>query len=181
MPDNAIQRGERLLGLAGGLVGARELVQHLVVARVVRIGFEQRRVQLDGLAALQVDRGDLFLHALDFAGIEVEVAQAAHGFGAQLRIGLLQLEEAAIVFHRLAGVGIELGVLFDRHGLLAQVLDGALVGVLGIRSHGGVASPCCQQHAQGNDAQGHHGFGSLGGTGTNGSGWLGAVAPVPCC
>ncbi len=34
--DDAIQRGERLLGLAGGLVGARELVQHLVVARVVR-------------------------------------------------------------------------------------------------------------------------------------------------
>ena len=58
---DAIERGERLLGLAGGLVGARQLVQHLVVARVVGVGLEQRRVELDGLGALQVDRRDLVL------------------------------------------------------------------------------------------------------------------------
>ncbi len=48
----------RLLGLARGFVSARELVEHLIVARVLRVGLQQRRIELDRLGALQVDGVD---------------------------------------------------------------------------------------------------------------------------
>jgi hypothetical protein len=100
-----IQCAERLPGLAGGLIGARQLIEHLVVARIVGVCLEQRRVELDRLAPLQVHRGDFLFQPLHLAGVEVEVAETAQRLGAQLRIGILQLEKMPVVLHRAGGVG----------------------------------------------------------------------------
>src|SRR5205823_7580985 len=40
-----VERAERLGGLAGGLVGACQLIEHLVVARIVGVRLEQRRIE----------------------------------------------------------------------------------------------------------------------------------------
>ncbi len=133
---DAVQSGERLVGLPGGLVGARQLVEHLVVARIVGIGLQQRRVQADGLGPLHVDRGDLLLQALELAGIEVQVAQAPHGLGAQLRVGVLQLEEAPVVLHRLGGVGIGRGVPVHLDLPLRELADRLRCGLC-VRRRGG--------------------------------------------
>lgn len=119
-----VERGERLAGLSGGLVGARELVEHLVVARVVRVGLEQRRIERDRLGARKIDRRHLVLHALELAGFEIEVPEATQRFGAQQRIRVLQLEEAAVILHRPRRArGHWRGLLYlDR--TRAQVLDG---------------------------------------------------------
>ncbi len=167
---HAIERGERLLRLARRLVRARQLVEHLVVARIVRVGLQQRRIELDGFAALDVDGGDLGRHAIDLAGLEVQVAEAAHGFGAQLGVGFLQLEEALVVLHRLGGSRGHLGVLLDFDLLGFQVADGLRAFLVGCDD--GLGQGQCDG---GSDdvafAGAHHGLGSCGA--------LARVAPVP--
>ncbi len=114
--DHIVQRGQRLVGLARGLVGARKLVEHLVVARVVGIALEQAGVELDGFGALRVDGAGFAGHAIALAGFHVQIAQAAQRFGAQLRIGLLQFEEALVVLHRARLRCLDLLVGLDHHG-----------------------------------------------------------------
>ena len=112
---DVVERRQRLFGLARGLVGARQLVEHLVVARVVGITLEQAGVQLDGLGALRVDHRRLACHAIALTRFHVEVGEAAQRFGAQLRIGLLQLEEAPVVFHGALARGLDLLVGLHHH------------------------------------------------------------------
>src|SRR5262249_478439 len=88
-------------------------------------------VEPDRLGALNIDRIDLLLHALELAGIEIEVAESAHRLGTQLRIGVLQLEEVPVVVHGLGRVRIQLGVLLDLYRPRLEILDGACV--LGVR------------------------------------------------
>jgi hypothetical protein len=123
-PHDLIERGERLLGLPGRFIGARELVEDLVVARIIRVRLEQRGVERDRLGSGQIDRRHLILHALEFACFEVQVAETTQRFGAQLRIGVLQLEEATVVLHRPRRArGHGCGLLhLDR--ARAQILDG---------------------------------------------------------
>ena len=121
-----IQCAERLPGLAGGLIGARQLIEHLVVARIVGECLEQRRVQLDRLGPLQVHRGDFLFQPLHLAGVEVEVPESAQGFGAQLRIGILQLEKAAIVLHRPGNVGAHHRIAVHLDLARGEVPDGGL-------------------------------------------------------
>ena len=119
-----IERGQRLLGLARGFVGARELVEHLVVARIVGIALEQAGVQLDGFRALQVDGGRFARHALALARLHVEVAQATQCFGAQLRIGLLQFKEAPVVVHGARGARFHFLIGLNHDRTRGQLADG---------------------------------------------------------
>ena len=62
-----VERRQRLVALPGSLVGTRQLVEHLVVARIGGIGLQQRRIKLDRLRAGQVELRHLVRHALEFA------------------------------------------------------------------------------------------------------------------
>jgi len=123
-----IQCAERLPGLAGGLIGARQLIEHLVVTRIVGVSLKQRRVELDRLGPLQVHRGDFLFQPLHLAGVEVEVAETAQGLGAQLRIGILQLEKVPIVFHRPGGVSAHHRVAVHVDLARGEIPDGGLAG-----------------------------------------------------
>ena len=125
--DDRVECRQRLRGLARGLVAARELVEHLVVALVVGIGLEQRRIQADRLGARDVDLRHLGAHALELAGFQAQVAQTPQRLGAQLRIGVLQLQELAVILHRLAGAARHLRVPAHLDLLAAEIADGRSV------------------------------------------------------
>src|SRR5689334_9781298 len=71
---DAVERRKRRVGLAGGLVGTRELVEHLIIAGVVRISLEERRVEVYRLGSLQIYRGDLLFEPLHLSGVEIQIA-----------------------------------------------------------------------------------------------------------
>jgi hypothetical protein len=94
-----VETRQRAIEVAFRLVGARQLVQHGVGARIVRLLREQARVQLDGAARLRRARTrDRCLGALGVAGLELEVAEAAQRLGAQRRVAAGQVEEATVQF-----------------------------------------------------------------------------------
>ena len=157
--------------MPGRLVGARELIQHLIVARVVRVRLEQSRIQFDGFAALQVDRGDFLLHALELAGVEVEIPETAQRFRAQLRVGLSQVEEAPIVLHRLGGARVDLRVLAHFDPARGQILDrGRTVGLRGVRAPQRCSRQTGRQHERARRRHPpSHGLGS------------GKLESGPCC
>ena len=176
---DAIEGSERGIRLAGGLVGARQLVEHLVVARIVGVGLEQRAVEADGFRALQIDGGHLLLEALHLAGIEVQVAQSPQRLGAQPGIGVLHLEEVAVILHgaRAARARGRIGMHLDLAP--AEIADGAArwCTIRG-RALGGHAQR--QQRAQrqrrggreqrGAQSRGAHRGGSAGGGDASGGG-----------
>ncbi|MBV6417675.1 MAG: hypothetical protein CMLOHMNK_02421 [Steroidobacteraceae bacterium] len=118
-----VERGERLLGLAGRFVGARELVEHLVVARVVRVGLEQGRIQRNRFRTGEIDRRDLVLHAFEFTGLEVQVAEPAQRLRPQRRVGILQFEESPVVLHCARRTRRHGGALLHVDRPRTQVLD----------------------------------------------------------
>ena len=101
----AVQLGERVhrLGaLAGVLVGARQLIEHAVVVRVVRALREQLPVEADGvrqqLVALRTAAAAGVVH------LHLQVGHAAQGLGTHRLVGR-EFEDLAVVLQRLLGVG----------------------------------------------------------------------------
>ncbi len=154
--DQLIERGERLIGLARRLVGTRHLVQHLVVARVVRIRLEQQRIQPDRLDTHEVDVRQILVQVVELIALLVQITQAAHGLGTQVGISALQFQEPFVILHRLGGVGSRRGVLLHRYGGLAdQVADGRRRSLCRICRGGAAAEPVQQpQPATDTDAPG---------------------------
>ena len=137
---------ERELGLGIELVRPRQLVEHCIVALVLRIGLEQRRVQADRVRGAQaLVRHEFAFDALRFRTLEVQVAQPAQRLGAQRRIAGVQIQEAAVAVHGLFGVDALRGRGTDIHLLPFEVLDGGRV--LGLREGRG-AAPARRDHGR---------------------------------
>ena len=93
--NQGIEIPERLVRLAQGLPASRELVEHDVGARVIRLLLEQAGVDIDRLACLGLAhaRG---LAARAVPRLDLQVAEPAHRLGAKGRITALEFEEAAV-------------------------------------------------------------------------------------
>ena len=77
-----IQGRQCLLGLRIELVGARQLVQYRVGSLKLWIRLQQGGVQVDGFRGAQtLVANELALDALGFGALEIQIAQAAQGFG----------------------------------------------------------------------------------------------------
>jgi hypothetical protein len=97
--DEFIQRRECLVVLLVGLVGAGQLVEHRIVALVVRIGREQLRVEQDRVGGVERRTlREVLLDAIDLAGLELQVAEPAHCLGTQCGIAFGEVEERRVVF-----------------------------------------------------------------------------------
>ena len=73
---DTIERRQRQRILPGGVIGPSQLIEHLVVAGIVRVGLEQHGVQSDRLGTLGVKLRYFARHALNLAGLDVQVAEA---------------------------------------------------------------------------------------------------------
>ena len=93
--DQAIQVTERLLRLAERFPAARELVEHDVGTRIVGFLLEEPRVDVDRLAGLGLALPGL-LAARGVPGLELQVAESAHGLGTELGVTAFEFEEIAI-------------------------------------------------------------------------------------
>ena len=119
-----IQGVERPVGLRVQFVGARQLVQHRIVALVFWIGLEQRRVQMDGFGGTQSLVGREFtFNAFGFPAFEIQVAQAAQRFGTQRGIPRIQIEKPLVALHRLGRIDILRRVGADIDLLVVEILD----------------------------------------------------------
>ena len=128
----AIERLQRRLELAVLLVGTRQLVQHAVVARVLRIGLQVFLVARDGgLVVGAVRRG--VGHALVVGAVHLEVAQAPHRLRA-LRRFRRDLEELAIGGDRLLLAGLDAGILVQLDLAAGERPEGGLVVVRACRA-----------------------------------------------
>ena len=159
--DDAIEGGEGQVVLARGFIGARQLVEHPVVTCVVGIGLEQRAVEPDGLDALHVELRHLARHALEFAGLQVQIAQPPQRLGAQPAVGILEVEKVAVALHRpgRAAADGRVDVHFDI--ALAQIAYGRR----GLRLRRGLGVLPCQDRrarASGQDGGQHQRHGEPG-------------------
>ena len=123
--DQLIQRGQRLVGLGIEFVGPRQLVEHGIVALVLRVRREQRRIEMDGLGGPQpLVRDEFALDALGFGALQIQIAEPAQRLGPQRRIARVQVEESAVAVHGLAGVHPARGRRIDLDLLRFEILDG---------------------------------------------------------
>ena len=126
-----VERLERGLELAALLLSTGELVEHAIVARVLRVGAKELLVARDG--RLVVGRGGI--GAGDAAGVgdvHLQVAEPSHRLGALWRVPGLRrgVEKAAIGRDGLGFVGRDAAVLVHRHGARPQAgqRGGVVVG-----------------------------------------------------
>ncbi len=131
--NQPVESRERLVRLRVELVGARELIQHGVVALVIGIGFEQGGIKMNGLRRPQaLVRRQLVLDALGLGAFQVQIAQSAHRLLAKRRITGVQVEEAFVAVHGLGVVHALGGVGTDVDLLAVEILDGLRL-LLGVR------------------------------------------------
>src|SRR5690606_12249687 len=129
-----VEHVERAFGAAIGLVGARQLIHHRIVALVVRIGAQQSFVQLDGFLHLETAERLVTCGTRAFIDLQLQVAESAHRLCTQARIVRLHLEKTAVLLDRLLrlhvcrriGCHLDLAILevLDRSG--APLLLGRL-------------------------------------------------------
>ena len=121
--DQPVERLQRRVQVAALLVGAGQLVEHAVVAGVVRVGLEEvvvagdRRLVVGRLAA-----GG----ALVVGQVHLEVADPAHRLGA-LRRPRRDLEELAVGVDRLRLGGHDRAIALHRHLAAGERLQRRLV------------------------------------------------------
>ena len=101
--DELVERGQGHFELPAKLVRARQLVQHAVVVRIVRVGLEVVLVLLDRALVVGVGAG---VGALVVGALHRQVAQAALGLGA-LRCARRHIEKTLVGGRGLLGA--------DRH------------------------------------------------------------------
>ena len=120
-----IQGVERLIGLRVQFVGARQLVEHRIIALVFWIGLEQRRVQMNGFRGTQSFVGrEFMLNALGFRAFEIQIAQAAQRFRTQRGVPGIQIEKPLVALHRLCRIDILRRIRTDIDRLVVEILDG---------------------------------------------------------
>ncbi len=143
--DEPVEGGQRLVDLRVELVGARELVEHRIVALVLGVSLQQRAVQRDCLLRVQPLVGCKFaLDALGLSAFQMQIPESPHRLGAQLRIARVQIEEPLVGIHGLRGA--------DSLRRVGLHLDLALVDILdrGRRRRGRARGGKCQgqRHAE---------------------------------
>ena len=128
-----VQGGERLFRLRIQLIGARQLVQHRIVALIFRIRLQQRGIQMNRFRGAQALVGyQLALDAFGFRALEVQISETAQGLGTQRRIARIQVEKALVAVHRLVGIDILRRIGADVHLLRVEILDCRRVLVRGM-------------------------------------------------
>ena len=99
--NQLVQRRQRRERIATAFLRPRQLVEHQIVARKIRVFGEQTAIQGDGLG---IGRGAKLVAAalqfVGFAGFEFEIAETTQGLGGAFRIGAGKLEKLAVVFAR---------------------------------------------------------------------------------